>query len=110
MFAGIQGSPMFLFVSIISLLLQIILVELGGDFVRTTPITINQWFITIGLAAITLPVGVLMRFIPVKEDPHSFFDALTHERDVESRVLSTRHLYNQPTTGLITSESDLKRT
>ena len=112
MFDGIRSSPMFLFVSIISLLLQIILVELGGEFVRTTPITINQWFITIGLAAITLPVGVLMRFIPVKEDPDSFFDALTHERDVESRVLSTRQLYNTPHngTGAVTTESDLKRT
>ena len=27
-----------------------------------------------GLGAIGLPVGMLMRFIPVKEDPESFFD------------------------------------
>jgi hypothetical protein len=30
------------------------------------------------LGAIGLPVGVLMRFIPVQEDPHSFFDNSQH--------------------------------
>ena len=46
-----------------------------GNFVETAPLTINQWLITIGLGAISLPIGVLMRFIPVKEDPDTFFDS-----------------------------------
>jgi Ca2+-transporting ATPase len=63
---------MFIGVSIFTILAQVMLVEVGGDFVKTTPLTINQWLITIALGAIGLPVGVMMRFIPVDEDPKTF--------------------------------------
>jgi len=33
-----------------------------------------QWVQTVGLAAISLPLGVLMRLIPVKEDPRDFYN------------------------------------
>ena len=46
---GIQKNAMFLYVSIISVGLQIFLVEVGGEFVKTTPLDLNQWLITIAL-------------------------------------------------------------
>ena len=61
-------------VSLFTVGAQIFLIEVGGTFVKTTSLTINQWLVTIALGAIGLPVGMLMRFIPVKEDPESFFD------------------------------------
>lgn len=92
MFSGVCSNMAFLIVSIMSLGLQIFLVQVGGDFVRTSPLTINQWLVTIGLGALGLPVGILMRFIPVSEDPNSFFTAdavlcnageVEHEKDEE---------------------------
>ncbi|RYH15829.1 HAD family hydrolase [archaeon] len=74
MFHGIEHNPVFIVVTIITIGFQIILVEFGGDFLKTSPLTINQWFITVALGAISLPIGMLMRFIPVKEDPADFFD------------------------------------
>jgi Ca2+-transporting ATPase len=74
MFAGLSGNYMFLFVSTVSVGLQILIVEIGGIWIKTSPLTLNQWLITIALGAITLPLGVLMRLIPVKEDPNSYFD------------------------------------
>ncbi len=71
-FQGLITNPMFIGVSIFTILAQVMLVEVGGDFVKTTPLNINQWLITIALGAIGLPVGVLMRFIPVEEDPKTF--------------------------------------
>jgi magnesium-transporting ATPase (P-type) len=71
---GIMNNYIFLYVSIFTVLAQIFLIEVGGTFVKTTSLTLNQWLITIALGAIGLPVGMLMRFIPVKEDPESFFD------------------------------------
>lgn len=53
--------------------MQLFLVYLGGEFVKTSPLTGFQWLATIVLASITLPVGILMRLIPVNEDPASFF-------------------------------------
>jgi magnesium-transporting ATPase (P-type) len=73
-FKDIHKNYIFLLVTIITIGCQIFLIEIGGEFVKTSPLSLNQWLITIGLGAIGLPVGVLMRFIPVKDDPRSFFD------------------------------------
>ena len=62
-----------LLVSFVTAAMQICLIEVGGEFVKTSPLTWEQWLITVALGAIGLPVGVLMRFIPVEEDPESFF-------------------------------------
>lgn len=73
MFSGVLKNPMFLLVSFITLGFQILLVEIGGDFVRTSPLSIYQWIITVVLGLGGIPIGMLMRFIAVKEDPNSFF-------------------------------------
>jgi calcium-translocating P-type ATPase len=73
-FKGVLGNHVFLGVSIFTIGAQILLVEVGGLFLRTYPLSINQWLVTVALGAIGLVVGVLMRFIPIKEDPRSFFD------------------------------------
>jgi magnesium-transporting ATPase (P-type) len=82
-FADISSNYMFLVVSIITLAIQILLVSVGGRFLTTTPLSMNQWLITIGLGAVTLPVGVLMRLcIPVKEDERSFY----HNEFLEAQI------------------------
>lgn len=73
-FHGLLQNYVFLAVSVITFGMQIMLVEVGGEFLKTTPLNIQQWLVTIALGAIAVPIGVLMRFIPVKEDPNSFFD------------------------------------
>jgi magnesium-transporting ATPase (P-type) len=73
-FSTIFHNPIGVMVSILTLGLQIILIELAGPFMKTSPLTLNQWLVTIGLGTLTLPVGILMRFFPVEEDPESFFD------------------------------------
>jgi Ca2+-transporting ATPase len=77
MFEGVWGNYVFLLVSIFTVGSQVFLVEVGDDFVQTSPLTIYQWLITIAMGAIGIPVGVLMRFIPVKEDPNSFSEQVT---------------------------------
>lgn len=77
-FKGVFSNYVFILVSIITVGFQIMLIEVGGEFLKTSPLDMNQWLITIGLGAIGLPVGVLMRLIPVKEDPNDFFDNSSH--------------------------------
>lgn len=74
-FRGLATNHIFLIVSIVTLGCQIFLIEVGGEFTKTSPLTLYQWLVTIALGAIALPLGVLMRFIPVVEDPNSFFQA-----------------------------------
>lgn len=70
---GITGNFMFLYVSIFSALCQFLIVQYGADFTSTSPLTGMQWLITILLGLGSMLAGVAMRFIPVPEDPNSFF-------------------------------------
>lgn len=47
----------------------------SGDFVKTSPLNLYQWIITVTLGFLGIPIGILMRLIPITEDPHSFFTA-----------------------------------
>lgn len=72
-FDGFFTNYVFLAVSVFTIGTQILLVEYGGEFMKTAPLNAFQWLVTIALASISLIVGVLMRFIPATEDPSSFF-------------------------------------
>jgi len=82
MFKGIETNPIFIGVTLFSIGCQIFLVEIGGLFVGTSPLSWDQWLITVALGAISIPWGIGMRFIPVVEDPESFFDSA---KEFESR-------------------------
>jgi magnesium-transporting ATPase (P-type) len=69
---GLNKNPMFMAIIFITLGLQIFVIEVGGEFTKTAGLTPKQWLISSALGFITVPVGILMRFIPVKEDPKSF--------------------------------------
>jgi len=73
-FSGIESNPIFLGVTAFSVGTQVLLVYLCGPFLKTDPdFTAAQFFITVALGAISIPVGLLMRCFPVEEDPDSFF-------------------------------------
>ena len=76
-YSGALKNPIFMAVSVVTLALQVMLVEVGGEWLHTTPLSINHWFITIGLGAIAIPVGIVMRFLPMEEDPNSFHSGHT---------------------------------
>jgi P-type Ca2+ transporter type 2C len=82
MFYEIQGNTIFLAITAFTILCQYLLVTFCGDFVKTSPLTGEQWAVSMGCGALSLVVGMLMRFIPVVEDPNSFFssDSLTSRK------------------------------
>jgi calcium-translocating P-type ATPase len=84
-FSGAIENPIFMLVSLVTLLLQIILVEApgAGPWLHTHPLTIGQWFATIGLGFISVPVGILMRFIPMEEDPDTFAMPYGHKKAIK---------------------------
>jgi len=74
-FAGITQSSMFAMVSAFSVASQWLIVTFGGSFTSTSPLTLEQWLYTVLMGAISLVVGVIMRFCPIgsEEDPATFF-------------------------------------
>jgi magnesium-transporting ATPase (P-type) len=69
---SISESPMFLMVIAFTVIAQWFIVEYGGDFTQTYPLNWEEWKITVVLGAGSVPVGFLMRLIPVAEDPSTF--------------------------------------
>eukprot|EP00607_Mallomonas_marina_P009535 CAMPEP_0182418478 /NCGR_PEP_ID=MMETSP1167-20130531/2892_1 /TAXON_ID=2988 /ORGANISM="Mallomonas Sp, Strain CCMP3275" /LENGTH=1094 /DNA_ID=CAMNT_0024592699 /DNA_START=178 /DNA_END=3462 /DNA_ORIENTATION=+ len=86
---GFFSNPMFVSILAVSTGLQIMLVTVGGEFVKTTPISLRNWGLTVGLASITLVVGFFMRFIPLKEDPNSFFHNEEEEITTTAQPINT---------------------
>lgn len=71
-FKNLTGSPMFVGVIIFTIMAQWAIVEYGGDFTQTAPLTFEEWKITCILGAVSIPMGFVMRLVPVDEDPDSF--------------------------------------
>ena len=69
---SLSQSPMFLMVILFTVSAQWAIVEFGGDFTQTYPLSFAEWRLTVGLGAMSLPIGLLMRLIPVTEDPETF--------------------------------------
>ena len=69
---SLSTSPMFVMVILFTVIAQWCIIEYGGDFTQTYPLTFEEWRITAALGAVSIPVGFLMRQIPVSEDPDSF--------------------------------------
>merc|ERR1711916_24073 len=63
-FRGIAGNPIFIGIIIFTIIAQYGLVEYGGDFVKTVPLSHENWLKCIELAALTIPLGGLMRILP----------------------------------------------
>jgi len=71
-FTGLERNPIFMGVIVVTIALQIFIIELGGLFTKTSGLTAVEWVVTAAIGLGSLPVGVLMRLIPVEEDPNNF--------------------------------------
>jgi calcium-translocating P-type ATPase len=71
-FKGLYKSPLFMGILLFTVVAQYGIVEFGGDFVRTTHLTQDQWIKCILLGALSLPLGGVMRLIPVSDSASDF--------------------------------------
>jgi magnesium-transporting ATPase (P-type) len=68
-FRRLHKNTLFMGIVIFTMVAQFFIVEYGGDFVKTTPLTAEQWIKCVLLGALSLPVGGLMRCIPANDSP-----------------------------------------
>merc|ERR1711968_191722 len=69
---GVSNNKMFGFIIFITLVFQVAVIEGFGEFTRTTGLNVTQWLVSIAIGAVSFPIGMAMRFIPVEEDPKTF--------------------------------------
>lgn len=62
-FDNIGKNPGFLRVALLIAVVQILLTFIGGKILRTTPLTINEWGIILGLAICIIPLNMLRKGI-----------------------------------------------
>lgn len=86
---SLSQSPMFLWVIAFTIIAQWLIVEYGGDFTQTYPLSWEEWQYTVALGLGSIPVGLLMRLVPVQEDPDSFAAAPLVGGEEEERKKST---------------------
>ncbi|GJP52837.1 hypothetical protein CLOM_g11924 [Closterium sp. NIES-68] len=68
-FERLHKSPIFIAVLCFSVAFQSIIVEVLQSFAHTTSLSWQQWLLCIGIGAISLPLAILAKFIPVSETP-----------------------------------------
>ncbi|KAJ7555663.1 hypothetical protein O6H91_05G049200 [Diphasiastrum complanatum] len=68
-FGGIFHNSLFCGVLLVTSTLQVIFVVFLKKFFKTTALSWKQWLICICIGAISLPVGFLVKLIPVREKP-----------------------------------------
>jgi len=49
----------------VTAILQVLIIEFGGDAFKTTPLGAIDWLWCVGLGACSLPLGALLRLVPV---------------------------------------------
>jgi len=65
-------SPMFIGVIVATILGQYFIVEFGGDFTGTVGLTEDEWVMTAMMGMVALPLGLVMRLVPIKESEATF--------------------------------------
>ena len=70
-FRGFNKSNLGMGVLALIVLLQIVLIEVGGDAFQTTPLTGPEWGVSIGIGLTSIPLGWVCRLIPLRSEDDS---------------------------------------
>jgi len=84
-FKGLNKNPIFIAIIVGTIFVQILLVEGAGYVIETSHLTVSQWFTCFGFGSLSLLIGFLVRFIPIKEDENTFFESNQDERTFKDR-------------------------
>ncbi|KAI9217488.1 hypothetical protein BC828DRAFT_391053 [Blastocladiella britannica] len=63
-FSGIQNNMYFCVIMVITVVLQVVIVEFGGSAFQTTRLTGVEWAVSIAIGFMSIPVGVIIRLLP----------------------------------------------
>lgn len=76
-FKGLFRNRIFLSIVVFTCASQYFLVTYGGSFVKTTPLTQDQWVKTVSLGSLSLTLGGIMRLFPIPENQSDFAQPAT---------------------------------
>lgn len=68
-FAGITKNRVFMYVCVLQVAMQYVMVQHTGDWFKCKPLNLEQWLASIAMGFGSLPLGLLLRLISVKNAP-----------------------------------------
>jgi Ca2+ transporting ATPase len=68
-FAGITKNRVFLYVCVLQVAMQYVMVQHTGDWFKCKPLSLGQWFACIGMGFVSMPLGLVLRSISMKNAP-----------------------------------------
>ncbi|ONI26416.1 hypothetical protein PRUPE_1G023400 [Prunus persica] len=81
-FKGIHTNKLFLGIIAVTILLQVVMVEFLKKFADTERLNWGQWGACIGIAAVSWPIGWVVKSIPVPEKPiFSYLKMKKHKKN-----------------------------
>lgn len=86
-FRGIFSSWMFIGIISVTVVFQVIIVEFLGTFASTVPLNWQLWVLCIVIGAMSMPLAVIIKFVPVKNSAlkrqhHDGYDLLPTGSDL----------------------------
>ncbi|KAF9365501.1 hypothetical protein BGX34_009744 [Mortierella sp. NVP85] len=79
-FKHLNNNKVFILVQTLVVTVQFAIIQFGGRAFKTTPLTAQQWLLTVLIGALSLPVGVLLRLLPAKIIPNAIIPHVDEER------------------------------
>ncbi|RLN29197.1 putative calcium-transporting ATPase 4, plasma membrane-type [Panicum miliaceum] len=67
-FRGMISNSIFIGIIAVTVVFQVVIIELLGTFASTVPLNWQLWLVSVGLGSISLIVGAILKCIPVKSD------------------------------------------
>ena len=64
-FSGFFNNKWFIIIFVLTIVIQCVLVELGGQAVKTYPLNMQQNLICLGIGALELVWGLILKFLPL---------------------------------------------
>lgn len=77
-FSGVFTNPIYCGIIVITVVVQVLIVEFGDAALKTVPLSYIQWIYCVGIAYMTLPWGFLLRLIPVPLEEWEKETEVTH--------------------------------
>lgn len=76
-FEGLVSNRLFLGITGVTILLQVLMVELLNDFADTERLDWGQWGVCVGIASLSWPIGFAVKYVPVPVKPFFSYLKLT---------------------------------
>ncbi|KAK3817617.1 MAG: PMCA-type calcium-translocating P-type ATPase [Benniella sp.] len=103
-FKNLHNNKIFILVQVIVIGFQYVIVEYGGKAFKTTPLTGQQWLITVLVGSLSLPVGLVLRLLPTEYIPET---VVSHKSEAHEPLVDTTRLGWQGAINHVAQQSSL---